>query len=248
MSKLKLHKPHGSNKWCGPTAMSAITGFSTDECAAVARMVSGKRAIRGLRWSHLTAALDAMGVTLVPFAVPQPTARAAIDALPETVRQRIVIMCAGNHYMTFLRQTMICPLTHRQLTHINSMPKPRAKVARLWLVEFRTEPKLPAMALTKVRNQANATASKLRRETKALATRLGLKIERGDDYLEVSMANAELWREVLKLASDTENDDVNEVFYSDVLCGWSMAAGWAEARSIVESVAHHMKMATGIIV
>lgn len=247
-TKLRLHKPHGTNKYCGPTAMSAITGFSTDECAAVARMVSGKPSIKGLSYGHLRDALDRMGVTLVPIATPERKARAAIDALPETVRQRVVIMCAGHHYQTFLRESMVCSLTGRELVHINSMPKPAAKLARLWLVEFRTAPALPKMAATKTRNAEKAKAAKKRRETRLRAARLGLSIEKYDDWLDVVTVNHALWREAMKLDPAMSDEDVREEFYNEVLCGHALAHDWDEAADIIDNVAKEMKRLTGIVV
>lgn len=248
MAKLMLHKPRGKNPYCGPTAMSAITGFTSDECAAVARMVGGRRFIKGMYNNELIKALNMMGVTLVPFAVPQKTAREAIDALPDEVRQRIVVMSAGHHYQTFLRETMVCSLSDHELVHINSMPKPRAKVSKLWLVEFRTAPVLPKMASTRVRNMEKARQSKQRRETRALAARLGLSIEKDWDCILVKLAKPELYAEIFAKHGLDADGDIEEVFYDHVFGGHSMAHDWAEVAEIVSSVALEVKRLTGIVV
>jgi hypothetical protein len=46
----------GVNKYCGPSVMSALTGRSTDECAAVISKVSGKQTISAVDVRHLLAA------------------------------------------------------------------------------------------------------------------------------------------------------------------------------------------------
>lgn len=49
-----LHEVNfGLNQYCGPAVLSAITGESTDRCAAVISAVSGKKVIKGVQASHL---------------------------------------------------------------------------------------------------------------------------------------------------------------------------------------------------
>jgi hypothetical protein len=48
-----LKSVHGFNTYCGPAVISAITGESTDRCAAVISAVSGKKEIRAVEWKHL---------------------------------------------------------------------------------------------------------------------------------------------------------------------------------------------------
>jgi len=48
----------GFNQYCGPAVLSAFTGKSTDECAAVISSISGKREIKAVEVSHLIQALE----------------------------------------------------------------------------------------------------------------------------------------------------------------------------------------------
>ena len=49
-----LHEVNfGLNQFCGPSVMSALTGKSTDECAAVISAVSGRQEIRAVAIAHL---------------------------------------------------------------------------------------------------------------------------------------------------------------------------------------------------
>lgn len=48
----------GLNQYCGPSVLSALTGESTDRCAAVISSISGKKEIRAVEWHHLTQAFE----------------------------------------------------------------------------------------------------------------------------------------------------------------------------------------------
>ena|SRR6266545_1638557 len=47
----------GINQYCGPAVLSALTGESTDRCAAVISAVSGKKEIKAVERAHLKEAL-----------------------------------------------------------------------------------------------------------------------------------------------------------------------------------------------
>jgi hypothetical protein len=51
----------GKNTWCGPAAMSAITGFDTDYCANELTRITGREVIKGVWPSELCKALFRMG-------------------------------------------------------------------------------------------------------------------------------------------------------------------------------------------
>ena len=56
----KLHRITGRARKCGPTALSAVTGKPSHECAAVIRQATGKRAINGVSHEAMLAALNLM--------------------------------------------------------------------------------------------------------------------------------------------------------------------------------------------
>lgn len=60
-SPVGLHIVRGRNRYCGPAAVSAITGCTTDEAARLMRQRSGRRAIKGAYHYEVTAALRALG-------------------------------------------------------------------------------------------------------------------------------------------------------------------------------------------
>ena len=56
-----LHKITGRAKKCGPSAMSAITGLPTHECAAMMREVTERTAINGLYPMEMADTLSCLG-------------------------------------------------------------------------------------------------------------------------------------------------------------------------------------------
>lgn len=48
----------GLNTWCGPSVISALTGKSTDECAAAIAAISGSREVKRVSWDHLVKTLE----------------------------------------------------------------------------------------------------------------------------------------------------------------------------------------------
>ncbi len=62
-----------SSKWCGPSALSILTGLDTKDTARLLRSVGGRRAIKGSYWSEMKIALIKLGFRLVPCGLLQPT-------------------------------------------------------------------------------------------------------------------------------------------------------------------------------
>ena len=58
---MKLHRIVGRARMCGPSAMSAVTGLATHDCAALLREVTGRRQIHGVHGPELMAAMTLAG-------------------------------------------------------------------------------------------------------------------------------------------------------------------------------------------
>ena len=58
---MKLHRIVGRARKCGPSAMSAVTGLPTHDCAALLREVTGVSQIHGVHQDDLVAALALAG-------------------------------------------------------------------------------------------------------------------------------------------------------------------------------------------
>jgi hypothetical protein len=55
-----LSDVQGVNKYCGPAVLAALTGESTDRCAAVISRISGKNEIKAVNRQHLKEVLKAL--------------------------------------------------------------------------------------------------------------------------------------------------------------------------------------------
>ena len=58
---MKFHAPKGRNTYCGPGAMSIVTGETTDDCTTICRQLTGRRQIQSMTPHEITATLIAMG-------------------------------------------------------------------------------------------------------------------------------------------------------------------------------------------
>ena len=137
MIKTQLHEIHGNNRFCGPSAMSAILGISTDHAAAVARQVSGKTSIKGMQTSHLQAALKTLGCSVRFVALDRsdaPTFAQWAKANRELFDSTHVIVVAGRHFGTVLGKRYLCRLTNGTVP-LTALPKARARVTEYLVID-----------------------------------------------------------------------------------------------------------------
>lgn len=66
---MTLHPAIGKNRYCGPGALSILTGYATDETAAVLRDITGKRAIFGIHHRAMLQALARFGMKTYPLPI-----------------------------------------------------------------------------------------------------------------------------------------------------------------------------------
>lgn len=56
----------GLNQYCGPSVLSAMTGRSTDECAAVISQVSGRKEIKAVEMHYIRLAFEKLRFMVTP--------------------------------------------------------------------------------------------------------------------------------------------------------------------------------------
>lgn len=142
---MKIHPPtHGprKNRWCGPSALSIITGKLTDHTADTIRRVSGRRNITGCHHWEVLAALREYGyrhqqVYLcdigldVAHGAPRPTLSAILKALPRQ-EGRVYLIVAGHHYQVVSGRRYACGRIGDVVSVRDPRVKRRARVARIW--------------------------------------------------------------------------------------------------------------------
>lgn len=79
----ELHEIQGFNKYCGPSVLSALTGRSTDTCAAVISAVTGAKTIKAVQIAHLIEALKRIEFMAEEIQPPGRTVFGCLNALSD---------------------------------------------------------------------------------------------------------------------------------------------------------------------
>ena len=97
---MKLHRVVGRARKCGPSAMAAVTGKPTHDCAALLREVTGLSQIHGVHQAHLVAALALAGWRCERAVHPRP-ARPTLAAwlTRHDTFAHAFILVVRNHYV-----------------------------------------------------------------------------------------------------------------------------------------------------
>ena len=236
-----LHAKGDRNRYCGPSAISAVTGMNTGEAARLLRAVSGRAAIRGAHNEHMALALGRCGVRIAKSYVPakdkRPTLAAWLTATHGTRGGKVFLVVAGNHYQLISGNRYVCgkvgsvvPLDHPTI-------KRRARVAQVFTLEawraltIPKEARKPAPSPA-VKAQAKARSS-ARKSALALAAKWGVEIEPTPDlppYLCVDGPAAVYGEDG---AWPDEADDP--------LAGSRLALDWSDVLDKVETYAADLK-------
>lgn len=260
--KLSLHEPHGKNRYCGPAAISAITGISTDDAAAVVRHLHpGRGPVKGMHNSELVGALEKLGARVVQVhgftpRAPKPTLKHFIEGRIESLQKAYLVINVTNHYVAMRGELVTCSLQRRQITHYLGAKCLNRRVVKAWMVIPPEHIALPAGMLAARKQAKVAAASRSRGRAEALrkAHRLHLDIEIDGELKIVSLSDSghELWREAMiksgeELAPDASFYDVDSLFYDAVLDGASYGHDWSDTLDVIDRVGRYITAATGFI-
>ena len=164
---MKIHpviKPRNKarhNRYCGPCALSILTGQDTGECASAIRSLSGVTAVRGTYPAQLMDALEYFGFKVIGANYPplnnhwfrDHEALHDVDGrLYEAKRNlknaptlagwlkqnkdirtsgRVFLVCAGWHWQVISGRRYACGLT-KDIVSVKNAPKRRARVSGVW--------------------------------------------------------------------------------------------------------------------
>jgi hypothetical protein len=134
---MKIHKIHGRNTYCGPSAISAITGFSTDEASVAIRRWSGQRAVKGAPISAVLSALADFGVTSSrTYSAPKGKGVTLTQWLKSSVKQRtsdrVFLLVAGWHYQIVSGRRYTCGRLREIVSIKSDEVKRRARVSHVF--------------------------------------------------------------------------------------------------------------------
>lgn len=168
------------NRYCGPSAISAIAGIGTKEAAAIIRIRSNKTAIRGTSATDMRMALDLLGVEMVQHVSginPRPTLRAW--AASQARGKDVFLVSAGKHWIIVQGRWSICGKT-KGLVPVKDHPNARSFVTHVHLLERLR--KVDAAALVSVpKANENRREAACKRKTYVLAAQHGISIDQIGD-------------------------------------------------------------------
>lgn len=142
------HDPKDNNRFCGPSALSALTGMSSGEAARLLRYVTGKRSIKGTGTGAVRKALLMCGIQTtmekcrLTFFINKKGVRKAQgeDSLASWLKRtvnirtegRVFLLVAGNHWQIITGRRYVCGQTGEIVSITDKKVKRRAKVTEVY--------------------------------------------------------------------------------------------------------------------
>lgn len=144
----KLRPPEGVNPWCGPTAIGALMGVTTDMVAEKAKLIRGRKVIKGMYMDEAIGAIRLLGGYCTSFGSPilprkeRPTLKQwhahYVSRLMFAPR---ILVETTRHWVAVHGDDVLCSLQKgRAAHHIACAAAGRMKVVRAWIIED-TQPK-----------------------------------------------------------------------------------------------------------
>ena len=129
------------NRFCGPAAVSIISGLDTAQSAALIREKSGRKAIMGTSSYEVARALKTLGFTLISAAKVNPLDRKSNPTLAawlrETTKVRgssVYLISAGQHWQVIQGRRFCCGITKEIVSIRDEKVKRRARITGVWRV------------------------------------------------------------------------------------------------------------------
>jgi len=139
MSAIKLrpvNKPTGDNRFCGPAAISCVTGLTTGNIAEILRKVYKRKMITGLTQGHLRWFLSRCGIKTERVASyytePRPTLAKFWDTSLDIKPSKVYIVVAGYHYSVIQGDKYCCGIVGDIINVTDKRARRRAKVLEVF--------------------------------------------------------------------------------------------------------------------
>jgi hypothetical protein len=206
-----------SNRYCGPAALSIVTGMTTGEAARLLRHLSGKASIKGTTHGQMQRAFRACGIQMNPRAVKPAPAKTMTKRMPGTdwvigsyietrptmtqwlkdtqaIRNhgRVFLVSAGHHWQIITGRRFCCGITKQIVPITDKKANRRARVEAVYELVCVGSIKIPDYAR---KPKASATIHPCRRELKALEKKHGFKgkLERDGDWVDYVVPPCEVF-------------------------------------------------------
>ena len=133
----------GHNRFCGPAALSIVTGIDTAQAAALIRKTSNVRSVMGTSLYQMIRAYNALGYHLTSAAKVNPFDRKSNPTLAawlkETASTRgndVFLIAAGRHWQIVQGRRFCCGLTQKPVSLTHEKVKRRARVRGVWKITY----------------------------------------------------------------------------------------------------------------
>lgn len=140
---VKREQGRSSNRYCGPSAISALTNLDTKDTAYSIRCMTGKHAVMGVHHLDLIKTLDIMHnikcVSYDNYMKVETNKRPTLARwLKGTVKQRtsgrVFLVIAGNHYQLVSGRRYVCGITTEIVSIRDKKVKRRSRVKAVYEV------------------------------------------------------------------------------------------------------------------
>jgi len=190
------HAKGDKNQYCGPSAISILTGMSTGEAARLIRHVTGKKQVQGTSTGAIRRSLLMCGLQSRPLFVPTSTRMVQRKAslmraggtymktsgdltLAQWLKQTVDIRTAGrvflvvarNHWQVITGRRYCCGQTGKIISIRDKGCKRRARVTEVYEITQPGKIVIPAAAR---KPKASATVDPARKELEALLKKHGI--------------------------------------------------------------------------
>lgn len=223
------HSGPRKNRYCGPSALSAITGLSTGDTAAPLRKVSGKRKIVGTATCHMKTALEQLGYhTGCAFDYEHLPAKGR-PTLLQWAKQRddlseTYLLSVGHHWAVVQGRRYVCGMVNR-IVPIKQAPKKRARVKAAWRIYRHCEVNL-ANVIPPAPARKPDVYNGDRQKAKKLAAHWGIELDIGTPSSDVIW----VYPPTALYDPDKEGEQGGDPFYDAHAC-----YDWSEALERVEA-------------
>jgi hypothetical protein len=225
----------GHNRFCGPAALSIITGIDTAEASAVIRFVNKKRSVTGTHDWEIIKSLNLLGYHVSSAAKLNPLTPKTNPTLAAWLKsderdgKTLYLVVAGNHWQVVQGRRYCCGLSSNIVSIRDAKVKRRARVTAVYRIDHARKVALAEVLPAKVK--VKDTEATIRRKAKRLADEYGIDIEtyRSYDFGEYN-SSIIVWGQ-----RDICDDEERDPFFGD-----HYADDWADA---LERVQEYVKLA-----
>lgn len=184
--KIQLHPvkrgTKASNRYCGPAALSILTGLDTKDTARLLRDVSGFRSIKGTSRGAMKAALIKLGINVMRWSIPntfpciKPLTFVQWERVTRIARDTddTFLLVMGHHWAVIKGRRYACGLTKKPVG-FKDIPHRKARVTDAWLLT-RVASVTPAAVIPAAPPKPPVVRVPERIEAKRLAAQHGIEL------------------------------------------------------------------------